>query len=176
MIRTATVADAELLGALGELTYRQHFGALWSPAGMDGFLERHFARDKLGRELAGNEVRYALVFDGSSDGDNERAVGFAKCNRDRPLPVGHARTGLELEKIYFRSDAIGRGHGTALLGWVVALATALGEPCVWLDVLKSNTAAARFYERHGFRRLGELPFASDVADVGLLVMARTLDV
>src|SRR5262249_44515534 len=144
--------------------------ALWSPAGLADFLGRHFALDKLTRELRGNDVRYALAFE---DG-GERAIGFAKVIRDQPLPVADRGRGLELEKIYFRAGTVGRGHGAALLEWVVALATALDEPCVWLDVLRSNTGAARFYERHGFARVGELPFASDVADIGLLVMARPL--
>lgn len=48
----------------------------------------------------------------------------------------------------------GRGIGTALLSAVEALATAQGHREIRLEIARVNTAAARFYERNGYRRIG----------------------
>jgi ribosomal protein S18 acetylase RimI-like enzyme len=47
---------------------------------------------------------------------------------------------------------------------------------LWLDVLKSNAGAQRFYTSRGFRVLGEIPFNTDLSEIGMLVMARQLTI
>jgi ribosomal protein S18 acetylase RimI-like enzyme len=41
-------------------------------------------------------------------------------------------------------------------------------------VLKSNAGARAFYERQGFNVVGEIPFATDLEEIGMWVMARDL--
>lgn len=168
-ISDATPADVELLAELGVRTYLDHHRDLWHPAGLEAYLAVQFDRDKLARDLSGDAVRYFIARDG------ERAIGFAKLKRDRELPSGDGARGLELEKIYFLRDAAGRGHGGELLGRIFSVALALEQPFVWLDVVKPNAGAIRFYERHGFVRHCEIPFATDKLDVGLWVMRRPTD-
>jgi len=151
---------------LGSAAYRDHYTSLWSPEGLARYLEAEFAPARVAAELAGDAVRYLLALD-----DDGRAIGFAKMRPRAPLPVADEH-GLELQKIYFRADAVGCGHGARLLDAVVAAARADGEPLVWLDVLRSNEAAARFYARHGFVRRGQVPFATDLGEIGMWVMSR----
>jgi ribosomal protein S18 acetylase RimI-like enzyme len=49
-----------------------------------------------------------------------------------------------------------------------------GEHLLWLDVLKSNTHAQRFYEALGFQPTGEIPFATDLTAIGMVVMVLAL--
>ena len=49
-----------------------------------------------------------------------------------------------------------------------------GEHLLWLDVLKTNVSAQGFYEAFGFRRMGEIPFSTDLADIGMVVMGLQL--
>ena len=92
----------------------------------------------------------------------------------RDVPLDPAARGLELQKIYFRRGDTGRGHGAALVGHVVGIARAAREPCVWLDVLESNAAAARFYARMGFVDAGGFAFATDRGETTMRVMRRAL--
>ena len=168
-IRAANANDVDLIAALGRQTYREHFAHLWTETGLQRFFGEHFDRPRLERELfSGGDVRYVLAF------ADEQPVGFAKMNHDRPLPAGEGARGLELQKIYFTKAAAGRGHGGALLAYVIALAEQLRAPLLWLDVLQSNQRAVRFYEHHGFVRHGEVSFSTDTQVMGMWVMRRAL--
>lgn len=45
---------------------------------------------------------------------------------------------------------------------------------MWLDVLKTNSNARRFYEAYGFQEIGEIPFNTDLAEIGMVVMGLQL--
>jgi aminoglycoside 6'-N-acetyltransferase len=60
------------------------------------------------------------------------------------------------------ADALGRGHGTAMMR--LALARCFSDPsvsAVLIDPLASNTRAHRFYERLGFRFVERRRFGQD---------------
>jgi ribosomal protein S18 acetylase RimI-like enzyme len=169
IIRQATADDVDVVADLGVRTYLDHYGDLWHPAGLEAFLTAHFERDKLAGEIReGQAVRYLLMI------VDDHAVGFAKVKPDRPLPAGDGAHGMELEKIYFLRETAGRGHGGALLERIIAVAGTLAQRWVWLDVLKSNRGAIRFYERYGFVRYLEIPFATDKLDIGMWAMRREI--
>ncbi|WP_410021992.1 MULTISPECIES: hypothetical protein [unclassified Pseudomonas] len=46
------------------------------------------------------------------------------------------------------------------------------ESILWLEVLKTNIGAQRFYTANGFQSLAELPFRTDIAEIQMVVMAR----
>jgi ribosomal protein S18 acetylase RimI-like enzyme len=171
--------DADLIVDLGRRTYRAHFGSIWSPMDLERYLAGEFAPDTVAGDLAMGRVRYyvARLAEGPP-------LGYAKVRLDRPVPGGRViasgpamdggDTGLELEKIYFEAWATGCGYGSALIEHVTAVARAERQPCVWLDVLKTNVGGRRVYERHGFQIVGERPFRTDLEEIGLWVMLRPL--
>jgi ribosomal protein S18 acetylase RimI-like enzyme len=168
-IRRAAVDDLATVQAIGRDTYLEHFAHYWSPAGLDAFLLRDFSDDALRLSLASPRHAWFLM-----EADDAGAVGFAKLNWASVEPVSD-ETGAELQKIYFRANAVGRGFGGILLEHVLRAATANGEPSLWLNVLKTNTSALRFYRAHGFDTIGERPFRSDMGeDIGMWVLSRRL--
>jgi ribosomal protein S18 acetylase RimI-like enzyme len=167
LVRRATLADRRDLIALGRRCYTEHFAREWSAAGLERYLDAQYDEATVTRDLSGEtSARYdVLTID-------ETLIGFTKTIRDREVPDGTARVGLELEKIYVLASAVGRGHGAALMRRVVDVATEADARWIWLDVLRSNGAAARFYERSGFVRVAEIAFATDVREIGMFVMCR----
>lgn len=168
-LRPVRLANRTALAQLGRETYAQHFSHLWSPQALAAYLETNFGDTRLAADLQPDaNVRYYFV-------ERQAVVlGYVKLKPHRPLPLAPNLPGLELEKIYFRKAAAGQGAGHETLQWVLQEAAALGEKRIWLDVLKSNVRAVQFYERFGFARVGELPFATDRAAVGMWVMQRTV--
>jgi len=51
----------------------------------------------------------------------------------------------------------GRALGQTFLQWMEREARMAGERNLWVAVSEINTGATRFYERHGFKRVAELP-------------------
>lgn len=58
--------------------------------------------------------------------------------------------------------------------YICDLAVQRGESLLWLTVLKSNPSARRFYEAFGFQLIGEIPFNTDLAEIGMNAMGFEL--
>ncbi|MGC5700950.1 GNAT family N-acetyltransferase [Pseudomonas sp. NFXW11] len=168
-IREAHSHDLDTLQAIGCATYREHFSAIWSRAGMQQFLDQDFAPQPLQESLAATDRHlWLLALDAQ-----QQPVGFAKLNWNRPTP-GSGVPGAELQKIYLLKSQAGKGHGRRMLEHVLQRASEAGESCLWLDVLKSNQGARRFYESAGLRQIGEVPFSTDMEQIGMWVMGCDL--
>ena len=168
-IRTATLNDLAALQKIACDTYREHFGSIWSERGIQAFLDRDFSLPALTATLTSAAHTCLLASETSSTGE-ERLVGYAKINWQTPNPVTD-EVGGELQKIYFAPEATGKGYGSAMFARVFALAEERGEP-LWLDVLKTNVGAQRLYAKQGFRVIGEVAFATDLLNIGMLVMGQ----
>ena len=172
-IRPAGPGDLAALQCVGEASYRDHFAGLWTPAGLATFLAADFSAAALRSSLAApDRSLWLLACEGL-----DRPVGYAKINWAAADPIS-GLAGAELQKIYFLGACVGKGYGRALWTRVLGCVrerSARSSARIWLDVLKSNTTARRFYERNGLRVLGELPFRTDRADIGLVVMAREFE-
>lgn len=168
-IREATKADLDVLREIGCETYREHFSAIWSLAGIQGFLNQDFSPSALGKSLESPASHLWLI---ASD-ESGRVVGFSKVNWSTPAPLT-GEVGVELQKIYFLKSEAGRGYGNQLLRFICNRAIERAERLLWLDVLKTNSNARRFYEGFGFQEIGEIPFKTDLVEIGMVVMACEL--
>ncbi|MGE8097007.1 N-acetyltransferase family protein [Pseudomonas fluorescens] len=168
-IREATKTDLDTLRRIGCETYREHFSAIWSLAGLQNFLNQDFSPSSLGKSLESSTNHMWLI---ASD-DSGRDVGFSKINWSTPAPLT-GEVGAELQKIYLLKSEAGRGYGNQLLRFICNRAIERAEPLLWLDVLKTNANARRFYEGFGFQEVGEIPFKTDIAEIGMLVMVYGL--
>jgi [ribosomal protein S18]-alanine N-acetyltransferase len=61
---------------------------------------------------------------------------------------------VHINNLAVRPDCRGRGYGTALLEHVLGEGSSSGARRALLEVRRSNDAARRLYERHGFRVAG----------------------
>ena len=62
------------------------------------------------------------------------------------------------DSVYVASDAIGRGHGSALLGDLISRCTALGyRQMIAVIGDTANTASIGLHARHGFVETGSMP-------------------
>ena len=155
-IRTATSADAALLSRLGRDTFVDTFvhelKVPYSEADLAEFLPQSYGEDVIAGFLA--DPRYTHLI-AELDG---QAVGYALIGPNG-LPHAEARPeDGELKRIYLVKSAQGTGAGQALHRAAIAALEARGHRVIWLGVWSRNLRAQRFYEKDGFRTVGEYRF------------------
>jgi GNAT superfamily N-acetyltransferase len=155
--RMAGPDDAALLAALSTRAFTETFGHLYAPADLAAFLGR---LDEAGwaAELADPALAIRIA---EEDGV---AAGFAKLGPPAAAftpPGPHA----ELRQLYVLAPWHGTGLADALMGWTIEAARTHGAVALYLSVFIDNPRARRFYERHGFERVGSYIFmVGDQAD------------
>ncbi|GAB4569266.1 MAG: hypothetical protein Kow0077_01510 [Anaerolineae bacterium] len=101
------------------------------------------------RQLAGAQLRGDSLIGLYEDGEN--CIGLAWI-----IPDGAFGRSAYLRLIAVHSEATGRGLGTILLEEAERTAAQSG-PYLFLLVSDFNTAAQRFYARHGYQQIGAVP-------------------
>jgi ribosomal protein S18 acetylase RimI-like enzyme len=167
-IHIASVDDVDTVISLGKKTYTQHFSDIWSAAGIGDFLSVNFDKTDIQNKIRNNSTTYLL-----HKNEMDEYIGFAKINWNRNIPNTELY-GAELQKLYYLKGFTGNGYGKQMIGKCMETAIANKESVLWLDVLKSNLGAKKFYERNGFVLCGEVDFSTDIKDIGLFVMKRNI--
>ena len=165
-IRQAVPSDATRLAELGAETFRETFAADNTPDDLAAHLASSFAPEIQARELADPAIRYGIA-----EVAGEPA-GYAQ------LVLGHTSHGVtaqrpvEIRRLYARRAVHGQGVGSALMTWALDEARMAGADAVWLGVWERNARAIAFYERWGFRMVGEHLFLLGTDRQRDLVMQR----
>lgn len=167
-LRVATPDDAERVCVLGARLFEQTFGPDNTASDMADYLAHAFVPAKWRIEI---EDPNRLIWIAEEDGVD---FGYVSLVRDtRVEGVTGART-TEVERIYVDRSLHGGGLGRRLMQTCVEQAVAWNSDELWLAVWQRNARAIAFYEKNGFRIVGQTTFqlGSDLQHD--FVMARFL--
>jgi ribosomal protein S18 acetylase RimI-like enzyme len=166
-IRRAKDCDAATVALLGRVTFSETFGYLFSAHSHDlrAYLDTIFGVAKIADSLRKPENAYWLAF------VHGLPVGYAKLKHPSPPSGRDAPDAAQLQKIYVLRDFLGGGIGRDLLACLIEEA-ATRSALLWLDVLRENERAIRFYERHGFAVIGGDTYTIGVQSFLFTLMAR----
>ncbi|MDO7874722.1 GNAT family N-acetyltransferase [Hymenobacter sp. ASUV-10] len=151
----ANAATAAQLADLGRQTFHDTFAARNKSEDMAAYLAATFGPELQLAELQDRENTFLLAH------MQNELVGYAKLRDNSALGLleNQDSTGrLEIERLYVRDDWQGTGLGAALMRGILALAEQLHCTAVVLGVWEKNEQARAFYQRFGFRQIGEHPF------------------
>ena len=101
-------------------------------------------------------------------------LGCAQLKLSSRSPAVSGIRQAELGRLYADIRWHGCGLGLAMLNSCVDAASAWGADVLWLGVWEKNLRAIAFYEKHGFRAVGEQPFQLGSDTQRDVVMARPL--
>ena len=152
-IRKATVDDAAALARIGRDTFDAAFGDQYSSGDLEAFIENNYSFERARRELADPKIGVWLL-------EAERApVGYVvagPCKLDNPEVTSDCR---EIHRLYLLPAFQGGGRGQRLMDAAMDWLQHDRPRRVWLGVFSGNHGAQRFYERLGFRKVGEHTFS-----------------
>ena len=170
MIRTANGADAALVAALAERTFREAFGAQNPPEEMDLHCRENFGADIQAREIAATDYLTLLI-----EGPGGEVAGFAQ------LRWGAAPDGVEgvspgeIQRFYLLQAFHGTGLAATLMAACLEALRARGSEVAWLGVWEENPRAIAFYRKQGFVEVGRKVFMVGTDPQRDLVLARPLN-
>lgn len=149
IIRPAGPRDLQPLLELGRRTFIDTFAEHNDPEDFAVCLEEHYSLARFQRDMADRRTRFFVVESNSS------LLAYARVRRGRvPVCVGDP-TALEIEKFYVDQPHIGRGIGARLMTYCLRFAARHGHKTIFLSVWEHNARAIRFYEKWGYRKVGE---------------------
>ena len=153
-VAKANLATATRLAALGRQTFAETFAAHNTPADMAAYLDATFSPELQLAQLQDPAATFLLA---EMQG---QAVGYAQLIQDSSLGLaaGKAARQLEISKLYVAEDWVGTGLGGSLMRRILEVAQAAGDTAVVLGVWEHNARAISFYQRYGFKEIGEHEF------------------
>ena len=171
-IRRARPSDAAALVELAAETFPLACPPSTTVEAISSFIAANFTAARFDAHLA-DPARTILVAEQGQGGDaaagegaraDARLVGYSMLIAGDPADAEVAaavvsRPTIELSKFYTRKAAHGTGSvaGPLMTGTLEA-AEATGVATVWLGVNEENERAIRFYEKHGFAKVGHKRF------------------
>jgi ribosomal protein S18 acetylase RimI-like enzyme len=152
-IRSATLADAPALSALGERTFRETFAADNTPEDLAAHLAATYTPERQAAELA-DPARHTLVAE-TARGD---LVAFAQLLAGPAPGCVRGPAPIELLRLYVDREWHGRGLAHRLIRAALEAAAARGAETLWLGVWERNPRAIAFYAKWGFQDVGSHDF------------------
>lgn len=144
--------DLDILRAISSQTYYEAFAGQNSKETMRTYLAEAFSREKMLEELQNAGSRFYFLY---ADG---KLAGYIKLNEAPAQTDINDEESLEIERIYVHKDFQGAGLGRVLMEYALQQTKAMGKSYAWLGVWEENPAAIGFYQRLGFRKVGEHHF------------------
>lgn len=153
-IRIARLDDAKQLTDLAYTTFWDAFAhhPKNAPDDLNHYMRQAFNLDQIASELADPSSVFLIA---EIDG---RPAGYAK------LIIGSTEDGItadrpiELSRLYSHQEYIGKGVGQNLMDACFERARRHDHDVMWLGVWEYNPRAQRFYEKNGFRVVGNHTF------------------
>lgn len=150
--RTPDRQDAAALSHFGRKTFCDTFAHLYKPQDLSAYLNRVYTPAVILADMATSGTEFRIA---EQDG---RIIGFCKIGAVTvpvdPVPP-HS---IELRQLYVDHSHHGSGVAATLMAWALDRAHARDCEAMYLSVYAENYRAQRFYERHGFRKVGEYKF------------------
>jgi len=144
--------DAANLSHFGRQTFCATFAHLYKPEDLSTYLNRVYTPAAMLADMATPGTEFRIAEHGG------RIIGFCKIGAVT-VPIGKIPPkSMELRQLYVDHDFHGSGVAATLMAWALDRAHARNCENIYLSVYAENFRAQKFYQRHGFKVIGEYKF------------------
>ena len=158
-IVTADPQDALQIAAFARRTFIAAYGGDDPPAAVRQHVGEWLSDDAIERDISDPDSTVLVATCDTDSRNTDRDIlGYVTLRWNRPIDELADSQPAKLERIYVDQQRQSGGVGSALIAAAVDAAAKRAAQSVWLSVWKENPRAHAFYERNGFRRVGETVF------------------
>jgi len=144
--------DLRDLARISKQTFVEAFEDSNNPDDFKYYLNKAFSESQLKCELLNQNSSFYFAYVGLD------LVGYFKLNFKSAQTEYKNHNSFELERIYVLNKFQGQKIGKSILQKVLAMASLEKKDFIWLGVWQKNYNAIRFYEKHGFKKIGTHPY------------------
>lgn len=153
MIRIAEIKDGEIISKLGKQTFFEAHEFSVSKEELEAYLNEKLSVEEFTKQLTNSNNIFHLLF------VDDVPAGYSKIIYNTPPPqLPNIKDACKLERIYFLQKFHGKKLGLKLFNYNLDLCRQNNQSGIWLTVWVGNERAINFYEKLGFKTIGEIMF------------------
>lgn len=168
IIRKADIDDLKLLSAISITTCYEAYFELDPSKDLAEYCDWAFNQRQMKTEIEDPNSTFLIAEFGG------KTVGYAKLRENKFIKCLKDKNAIEVQRIYILEKMKGKHIGNALMNRCYEIAAEKGYETVWLGVWDKNTAAQKFYERIGMKKVGTTDFSDGKSSFINFVMAKDL--
>lgn len=151
-IRRVVTKDAELLSELSIATFLPAHGHSAPKKDIDNYLKANFTPKNLTKEISEENNLFHFVY------KDNKIAGYSKIILNQSEKFTKTQNTTYLSRIYLLPEYYGLGLGEALFDFNLAIAKRNIQTGIWLFVWVENKKAISFYNKMGFKKIGQANF------------------
>jgi ribosomal protein S18 acetylase RimI-like enzyme len=151
-IRKATAKDIHLLASLSVKAFMPAHGHSSPEKDITSYIKANFSIENFKREIANPTFEYYLLYHTS------KIAGFSKVIFNTQSKYVANNQVTKMERLYLLKEFYGLHLGTELMNFNSELAKTNHQNGIWLEVWTENFRAIKFYEKAGFKIVGQANF------------------
>ncbi len=153
-IRRGISEDAEVLTSLAVKIFKDTFAddPLNKPEDMHAYISEYMSIEAF-REQLGSDGSIFFVAE-----IDEKMIGYAMLKEHSTEHCVSDENPIELNRLYVSREFHGQGIAAKLMDKCFEIALGKNYHTMWLGVWEFNYRAKRFYEKHGFKKVGDHVF------------------
>ncbi len=151
-IKKVDLHEVDQLADISLTTFTEAFFHQNDPSDFKEYVDKSLSTKVLLNELNDPKSEFYFLYD-----DGKR-IGYFKLNLGINRFGQAASDQLELQRIYVFKNNQSKGAGKYMMDYIVNFAKSVHLSSIWLGVWEHNPDAIRFYEKQGFKKVGDHHF------------------
>jgi len=152
-IKKVDLHEIDLLADISLSTFTESFYHQNDPSDFEEYAEKSLKPEVLLKEWEDPRSEFYFLYN-----TENKLIGYFKLNIGINRFQQPVSDHMELQRIYISDKNKSQGAGGYLLSQILHYAKSLKMTTIWLGVWEHNPGAIRFYERNGFKRVGDHHF------------------
>lgn len=150
--KTGNINDAALITDIGARSFIESHGKSASETDIRNYVQSKFNIPQLESELADENSIFQIAY------YNQQPAAYSKITLNCPNPNIAEQKVCKMDRRYVLEEYFDKKIGQVLFDLNVEIAKQHQQKGIWLYVWTGNPRALRFYEKQGFKIVGETYF------------------